>query len=153
MHYEHIVAVNDPGNPLSDTLTRDQLWRGLVLRIRSPELFLPGVASVQLQEIHPELLVREMQLGNMQVRDRIHLQHLQQIRFETESGEHHPGGTLVVSIMEPEPDFLLVRFKYEKPASGDPDEEKFSAYLFKMWQQVDLDSVKLIRKLVEQDKL
>ena len=32
MNYEHLVQINDPLNPLLDTLTREQLWAGLVLR-------------------------------------------------------------------------------------------------------------------------
>ena len=32
MRYEHLVQINDPLMPLLDTLTRNQLWQGLVLR-------------------------------------------------------------------------------------------------------------------------
>ena len=32
LNFEHLVQVNDPLNPLAETLTREQLWQGLVLR-------------------------------------------------------------------------------------------------------------------------
>jgi len=32
MKFEHLIEINDPLNPLADTMTREQLWRGLVLR-------------------------------------------------------------------------------------------------------------------------
>ena len=30
MRFEHLIQINDPLMPLLDTLTREQLWRGLV---------------------------------------------------------------------------------------------------------------------------
>ena len=37
MRFEHLVEVNDPLNPLIDTLTLNQIWQGLVLRVREPD--------------------------------------------------------------------------------------------------------------------
>lgn len=153
MQFEHIVAVNDLNNPFTLIIRRHQLWHGLMLRIRSPELFIPGVDEVRIEEIAPTLLLREMQLGKMRVTDKIYLVHEQQIRFETEAGLQHSGGMLEITIQEPEPNDLMVRFRYERPSCGDPEEEALSDYLYKMWQQVDLDGVRLIRSLVEQEKI
>ena len=33
MRFEHLIQINDPLMPLLDTLSREQLWRGLVLRV------------------------------------------------------------------------------------------------------------------------
>ncbi|MHA0111691.1 AtaL-like protein, partial [Klebsiella pneumoniae] len=41
MKFNHLIQINDPLNPLIDSLTREQLWRGLVLRAESPRLFMP----------------------------------------------------------------------------------------------------------------
>ena len=32
MQFSHLIQINDPFNPLIDPLSREQLWRGLVLR-------------------------------------------------------------------------------------------------------------------------
>ena len=32
MKFEHLIEINDPLNPLIDTLSLEQVWRGLVLR-------------------------------------------------------------------------------------------------------------------------
>ena len=45
MKFEHLVEINDPMNPLLDTLTREQLWHGLVLRAEQPKLFIPHVTD------------------------------------------------------------------------------------------------------------
>ena len=41
MKFEHLVQINDPLNPLIDSLTRDQLWRGLMRYIETPGRFDP----------------------------------------------------------------------------------------------------------------
>ncbi len=50
MKFEHLVAVNDPMNPLADTLTREQLWRGLVLRAEQPTAFIPHLDKCEILE-------------------------------------------------------------------------------------------------------
>jgi hypothetical protein len=43
LNFEHLVQINDPLNPFVDTMTRDQLWEGLVLRAEQPQLFVLGL--------------------------------------------------------------------------------------------------------------
>ena len=45
MNFEHLIAINDPGNPLIPPLSREQLWEGLLHRIENPLPFLPGLES------------------------------------------------------------------------------------------------------------
>ena len=40
MRFEHLVEINDPLMPLLTELTREQLWRGLVLRADDPTRFM-----------------------------------------------------------------------------------------------------------------
>jgi hypothetical protein len=42
MRFEHLVEINDPLMPLLTELTREQLWRGLVLRAEDPTQFIGG---------------------------------------------------------------------------------------------------------------
>src|SRR5215217_203430 len=50
MKFEHLIEINDPLNPLIDTLTHEQVWRGLVLRAESPKLFVPHLDEVRIGE-------------------------------------------------------------------------------------------------------
>ncbi len=153
MHYEHLVAVNNPNNSSGFSISRKQLWQGLMLRVESPQLFIPNVEHVALQERTEHLILREMQLGVLLVRDTIRLQQESQIDFLTEPGEHHQGGRLVLTIEEPEPTNLFVRFCYNTPSSSDPEETKYESYLQKMWHQVDVECIRIIRGLAESGRL
>ena len=50
MNFEHLLQINDPENPLVDTLSRDQLWQGLLHRVENPSPFLPGLESSTILE-------------------------------------------------------------------------------------------------------
>ena len=128
MHYEHLVAVNDLSNPLILALTRSQVWRGLLLKVEAPDLFLPNVEAAEIIQRSPSLLIREMQLGALKIRDHIHLQFEQQIRYETQANDQHAGGMLTIDIIEPDEDNLLVRFTYNTP-SEETEEENIEHYL------------------------
>ena len=53
MKFEHLIEINDPLNPLMDTLTREQLWRGLVLHAESPKLFVPHLDECTIDRTRP----------------------------------------------------------------------------------------------------
>ena len=53
MNFEHLIAINEPGNPLIPLLTREQLWQGLSYRIENPvQSILSGLYSV-VQSLTP----------------------------------------------------------------------------------------------------
>ncbi len=149
MRYEHLVAVNDQSNPFGYFVSRQQLWRGLMLRVEKPQTFIPGVESVVITRRSDCSWLREMKLGVLLVRDMSSLRPEELIRFETEPSERHRGGSLLITIEEPEQASLFVRFCYEIPASDDPEDEQYEDYLKQMWRQVDVECVRMIRGLAE----
>lgn len=153
MHYEHIVAVNDLGNPQTLVLSRAQLWQGLMLRAESPQLFNPHIESVTILERTATVLLREVNFGNMLVRERIHLQEGVSLQHDTEPGANHAGGKLLVSIEEPDPDCLFVRFAYDTPAPQDAEVEQLVGYLQEMWRQMDVECIRTIRELAQAGSL
>lgn len=153
MHYEHIVAVNDLGNPEMLVLSRAQLWQGLLLKAESPQLFHPHIESVVILERTATGLLREVDFGNMQVRERILLQEGVSLQHDTEPGANHAGGKLLVQIEEPDPDSLFVRFSYETPTPQDPESQHLIGYLKEMWRQMDVESIRKIRELAQAGSL
>ncbi len=153
MHHEHLVAVNDPSSPLSYQVSRRQLWQGLMLRAEEPGYFLPGVDSVTLLERSATHLQREMQLGKLRVRDRIEFVEQESICYHTEAGEAHGGGTLTISIEEPEDGFLTVRFIYDTVQEVRPEEAYLLDYLKKAYTDLDVDCIRTIRSWAEDGKL
>jgi hypothetical protein len=153
MQFEHLVAVNDLTAQTTSILTRAQLWQGLLLRAVEPQRFNPHIEAVTILERSAHLMVREIDFGNMQVRDDIELKDGSEILYRTTPGEKHAGGQLAVRIEEPQEYALFVRFTYQTPApENTPEEIELGRYLKKMWQEMDVDAIKLIRELAEEGR-
>lgn len=154
MQYEHLIEVNDPNNPMLASLTRTQLWRGLIYRIEAPGEFLPGVEAVTLigrSDVHIE---RVVQLGALSVHDRIDLEHEQRLHYHTRPGSNHAGGELVVTIEEPEDGHLFVRFRYDTPLADLPEDGvDYAAYLKAAYRKMDAEAIGLIRELAVSGRL
>jgi len=58
MNFEHLIQINDLQNPLVETLSRDQVWQGLVHRVEDATPFLPGLESCTIVERHADHLLR-----------------------------------------------------------------------------------------------
>ena len=43
MNFEHLIQINDPLNPFVESMTREQVWQGIVLRAEQPQLFVIGL--------------------------------------------------------------------------------------------------------------
>ena len=57
MHYEHLIQINDPGNPMVEPMTRAELWRGIERRVRGYQLvafaFPEGSCAAYYPETNP----------------------------------------------------------------------------------------------------
>ena len=65
MKFEHLIEINDPLNPLIDPMTREQLWRGLVLHAEQPKLFMPHLDECTIVERSPGELNRKRRFGKL----------------------------------------------------------------------------------------
>ena len=50
MKFEHLVEINDLTTPDIPVITREQLWRGLILRAESPKLFVDYIDECSITE-------------------------------------------------------------------------------------------------------
>lgn len=73
MKFEHLIAINDPENPLIALLSRDQLWAGLLHRVENAVPFLPGLETCTIIERNEESLLRELDFGPAVIMDRVTL--------------------------------------------------------------------------------
>lgn len=149
MNFEHLIAINDPGNPLVASLSRAQLWEGLLFRVDNPLPFLPGLEACRIIERSPQHVRRELDFGAARIVDRVTLLDRQWVRFDIEANEQHAGGTLTIRIEEPEPERLFLRFTYATTfgeASGSED-RAYIEYVKSAYQQSDIDCVRIIRTL------
>lgn len=149
MNFEHLIQINDLQNPLVETLTRDQLWQGLLHRVEDATPFLPGLESCTIVERHADHLLRKLDFGGAVIHDRVTLHELHWVRFDILPGEQHAGGSLTISIEEPEPAVLFLRFAYTTTFAANPNSEEraYIDYIKSAYHQSDVDCVRVIRTL------
>ena len=149
MNFEHLIQINDPENPLVQPLNRDQLWQGLRYRVEDPLPFLPGLESCVILERQGNELLRQLNFGPAIILDRVTLAEAEWVRFDIQPSATHAGGSLTISIEEPEPGFLFLRFAYHTTLASKPnsEEQAYIEYVKSAYQQSDIDCVQLIRAL------
>ncbi|KQQ31037.1 hypothetical protein ASF61_17570 [Duganella sp. Leaf126] len=155
MKFEHLIEINDPLNPLLDALTVEQLWSGLVLRAESPKLFQPQLDDAVIDERSELGFRRRLRYGQLVVEDRVRLEPLQRVVYDVPAQGEISASTLTMSIEQPTPQTLYVRFRYDDghdvetdAANAMYDEFKRSAY-----KEADIDTVAMIRELATQGRL
>ena len=149
MKFEHLIQINDPQNPLIPPLSRQQVWQGLLHRVEDPLPFLPGLGSCVIIERHAGALLRQLAFGPAVIQDRVTLAEAHWVRFEIDPSPAHPGGSLTITIEEPEPAVLFLRFTYRTTLGTRPDSEDraYIEYVKSAYHQSDVDCVRLIRTL------
>ncbi|MCH2219032.1 MAG: DUF1857 family protein [Dechloromonas sp.] len=149
MNFEHLIQINDLQNPLVEILTRDQLWQGLLHRVEDATPFLPGLESCTIVERHADHLLRKLDFGAAVIHDRVTLHELHWVRFDILPSEQHAGGSLTISIEEPEPAVLFLRFAYTTTFAANPNSEEraYIDYVKSAYHQSDVDCVRVIRTL------
>ena len=149
MEFEHLITINDPGNPLITPLSRGQLWLGLCHRIENPLPFLPGLESCTIRERHNDYVLRELNFGAAVIHDKVTQVEHEWVRFEILPNAQHAGGSLTIRIEEPEAGFLFLRFSYVTTFASDPTSEDhaYIEYIKSAYHQSDVDCVRIIRTL------
>ena len=149
MNFEHLIQINDPENPMLTPLSRLQLWQGLVHRIENPLPFLPGLETCTIVERRGSEVRRELDFGPAVIEDHVTQAEMSWVRFDIQPSAAHPGGSLTISIEEPAPDSLFLRFAYRTTLASDPNSEEraYIEYVKAAYHQSDIDCVRIIRTL------
>lgn len=155
MKFEHLIEVNDPLNPLIDALTREQLWRGLVLRAESPKMFVPHLDECTIVERGSGSLRRRLRYGELVIEDQVSLSPLHEVRYDVHAQGEISASSLRMTIEMPSEHTLFVRFHYDDghdaatdAANAMYDEFKKSAYV-----EADIDTIRIVRELAAQGRL
>lgn len=155
MKFQHLVQINDPLNPLIAPLTREQVWRGLVMKAENPLLFVPTLDSFELLARDSHSIERELHFGRLVVRDRISFEPPQRMRQETEASGEIPAATLKTSIEAPDEWQLFVRFDYASypPKGAAPVDPLYQGFIQQAYVAADTDAIRTIRRLVVEGHL
>ena len=158
MKFEHLVQINvplNPLNPLIDSLTADQVWRGLVRKAENPLLFVYALDEFRILGRNADSIDRELRFGRLTIRDRVTFAAPEHITQVIEASAEVPASTLATSIEAPDTEQLYVRFRYETGsiAGGAPVDETTAAFLKQAYVEADNDVIRTIRRLAAEGKL
>ena len=155
MKFEHLIEINDPLNPLIDTITREQLWRGLVIRAESPKLFVPHLDECEIGERESGSFQRRLRYGDLVIDDVVHLTPLKEVRYEVPAQGEIAASSLVMKIEAPGEAVLLLRFCYDdgQGEHTDPANEMYDDFKRSAYQEADIDTVRILRQLAGEGKL
>lgn len=155
MKFEHLIEINELNNPLTEVITRAQLWRGLVLRAEAPQLFVSYIDEATISERTEVSMARSLRYGELIIVDNVSLVHLEHVHYAVAEQKDIPQSSLRMSIEEPEPNALFVRFAYDDGHSAAEDlaNEVYNEYRRSAYQEADIDTVRLIREMAEYGRL
>ena len=104
----HTLPVNPAGEP---PLTRDQVWRGLVLKAEDATRFVPAITACTVVERFAGGLVREATHAGHTVRERVAFDPPREVVFD----DLGPAGGRVLNTLADGPDGLTLTFTFEVP--------------------------------------
>lgn len=153
MKFEHLVEINSPGNPTIVPLTRVQLWRGLVMRAEHPTLFVPHLDACDILDRTDTVVMRKLTYGKLVIHDRVTYLELHQVRYHITAQQEFSDSTLTMTIEEPRPTYLFVRFEYEDASSDEGADAMYNSFRRSAYKESDIDTIHVIRQLAAQGKI
>lgn len=155
MKFEHLIEINDPLNPLADTMTREQLWRGLVLRAEDPKMFVPHLDECTISERESGSFMRRLRYGDLIIDDKVVLHPLREVRYEVPAQGDIAQSLLTMTIEAPSEGVMWVRFLYDdgNPSATDETGRMYEDFKKSAYQEADIDTIKIVRQLASEGKL
>jgi Domain of unknown function (DUF1857) len=150
MRFEHLLQVTDPGNPQIPPMSRDELWRGLLVRVHEPQRFPLGPDRCEARAgRHAEEHQRTVHFGALRFDDTVKLDPAQRITFTPQPHEGAAPVNLSIAIEEPAPGALYLRFVYEvvvPPEGASAEERSLQRYREQAWLELDRDMLATLRE-------
>lgn len=149
MKFAHLIEINDPLNPLIDPLSREQLWRGLVLRAEEPQMFIPWLDACNIVDRSAASVQRELRYGEVVIRDEVTFLPQLQVHYHVPQQKDIPSADLCMTIEEPQPGILFVRFEYDDNVIDVEGSEDafYNEFRRSAYQESDIDTIRTIRQL------
>ncbi|TBW55752.1 DUF1857 family protein [Marinobacter halodurans] len=149
MQFEHVVQVNDLTDDNIPNITRAQLWDGIALRATEPHRFLIGLDEFDLEWQSKDQLKRRLELPGVVVHDVVTFDEPHSVQYDIIPTVEVAGGSLTMTIEEPEPDALFVRFRYWARYVEDMGEElPYDLFVQQAYIATDIDTIRIIRDRV-----
>lgn len=147
MRFEHLIQITDPDDNLVPPMSRDELWRGLMLRVEQPQRFDLGPDRCEVEiGADQDRRRRELHFGALRFRDTVCLEPGRRVRFKPEPHDDQPPVGLAIAIEEPVDGTLLLRFVYSSEGQPPPGEAGLWRLREQAWLEHDRDMVRTLRE-------
>lgn len=153
MHFEHLIEINSPkiGAQMAVAVfTRAQLWQGLMARVQTPQRFPNGPERCEWQETTPGVFSRTLHFGQHAFKDEVQTVPQHSLQFTPEPHGETAPIRLTVSIEEPQPQQMVLRFVYVALGEQTAEEAYYNDYRHNAWLHNDRDMVRSLREWLEQ---
>ena len=151
--FEHLVQINDATDTRVTSLTRSQLWQGLILRATEPEGFIPWLDTSEIQGNIEQGMQRYLNYGSYQIRDEVHFTANEQVEYQSYDATTGAEFILRMKIEEPNPDALFVRFIYHAHSVDHHADSPLGYAIKEAYRFSDDDLIMRIRLLAESGNL
>jgi hypothetical protein len=156
MRFEHLIEINAPATALgamAPLFTREQLWHGLMRRVQTPQRFPMGPERCEWRETEPGVYKREVYFGPHVLRDEVETESMQRIQFTPEAHGDTAPVRLTITIEEPTPGRMVLRFIYETLGEPSAEEKYYAEYRHNAWLHNDRDMVRTLRQWLSEEGL
>lgn len=156
MRFEHLIEINDPGLPGVESFSRSALWEGLMLRVREPQQFPLGPDRIDCEPTGERAgeVRRTLHFGGVQINDKVKVEPGYAVIFEPEPQDDNAIPIrLTITIEEPAPEALVLRFVYESARPLPPEEAYYNEFRQSAWLENDRDTVRTLRQWLGEGRL
>jgi hypothetical protein len=153
MRFEHLIEINSPkagAQAVASVFTREQLWRGLMARVQTPQRFPNGPQSCEWQETATGVFSRTLYFGQHAFKDEVLAVLHQSLQFTPEPHGETAPIRLTISIEAPQPHQMVLRFVYVAMGEQTAEEAHYNDYRHNAWLHNDRDMVRSLREWLEQ---
>lgn len=143
---DHRLAVNPATADAMPRLDREQLWRGLVLRMRCPDAFLPGLDECRIEQAAEGEIIRRLRFGNEEVLDRVIFHRAEAVEVEVLA---RPGGGRFrqrIAIEQDASGELWLHFRYEALSADHRLDDEMAPLIEAAYRQADRDLIQRLRQ-------
>ena len=155
MQFTHLVEICDAAIPAHALLTRAQLWRGLVLRVEAPGLFMPHLDDCQISAREASRFARRLVFGELVIDDLVTLAAPDRIVVSVPAQRDIAASLLTMTIEAPQEHALFVRFAYEDgvEVAADSVDAYYDKFRHSAYREADIDTIRLIRQMAQEGRL
>ena len=156
MRFEHLIEINAPQigqQMMAPPFTREQLWRGLMQRVQSPQRFPMGPDRCEWREVEPGVYQRTLHFGSHVMRDEVLTESGRRVVFTPAPHGDTAPIRLSIGIEEPRAGQMVLRFVYEALAEQTAEEAYYNDYRHNAWLHNDRDMVRTLRQWLSEEGL